>query len=125
MLFSPFRLLLDLVLAVAIGAGDEDRAQPDFHGLLVQLGAAVLALEYLGIHLAADRDLLLDDDRFLFPEGHEDQEQRHPDQQQADGPAAGDQERQPDEKNDERKDDGECFFHGQNIANPAIFCNPF
>ena len=59
----------------------------------------------------------------LFPEGQENQEQRDREQQQADGEAAGDQEGQPDDENDERKPQRQYFFHEVNIANPTVFCN--
>lgn len=99
--FSPFRFLFDLVLAVAIGAGDKNRAQFYFHGFLVQFGAAVPAFEYPGVDFAADVNFLFDDDRFLFSEGHEQQQQRYRDQQQADGQPAGDQKSQSYKKNNE------------------------
>lgn len=99
--FSPFRFFFDLVLAVAIGAGDKNRAQFHFYGILIQFGAAVPAFEYPGVDFAADVNFLFDDDRFLFSEGHEQQQQRYRDQQQADGQPAGDQKSQSYKKNNE------------------------
>jgi hypothetical protein len=99
--FSPFRFLFDLVLAVAIGAGDENRAQLDIQRFLIQFGPAVLAFQNPRIHRTADVNFLFDDYHFLFSEGHEQQQQRYRDQQQADGQTAGDQKSQSHEKNNE------------------------
>ena len=125
---SPFRLLLDLVFAVAIGAGREHRPGAHRDVVAAQLGSAVAAFQQFRIDGAAEVDLLLDDHRFLPPggqvkhgEGYDDQDDA--DDQAASGERLGQHECQSHEENDEGENGGDDSFHDHKVADRSLFFN--